>query len=324
MTEAKESGGVAVRGFTLADLPATRALCDRLRAADPCVEPFGERLAELAEGPRALTSLWRVAQRAGGTLHGICFAALREESAARTSVELYAAVMPAVRRRGLGSQLLAPVIAWARERSGGAARLPAAPVAPVAPVPVALRTRVPDLPEAHGTQRFLAALGFSRTGVQLSLRGSCQRAPATRVDPALSVRPLDPRDPAAVFAFSGLSEAAWEGSPDAFPAREGEAARAAADPGRLILLAVHGREAAGYLSALRLDGALAIDGVAVLPRFRRRGIGRELVVAALRASAGRCRSALLAVREDNLSARALYRSLGFEMSGRRFMFERVE
>jgi ribosomal protein S18 acetylase RimI-like enzyme len=305
-----EGGILDVRAFALADLPAARALCGRARAADPAVEPFGERLADLATGPRALAQLWRVAEDARGALHAISFAALREDGPERTSVELYAAVMPAWRRGGLGRRLLAPIFAWAKQRSARG--------------PVALRTRVPDLPEARGASAFLAATGFSQVAMQLYLQHSGMRLPPSRPPPALSVRPLDARDAAALAQFARLSDAAWEGSPDAFPSREGEAMRSASDAGRLILLALLGGEPAGYLSGLRLEGALGIDGIAVLPRFRGRGIGRELLLSALRSATGRFRAALLAVHEDNLAARALYRSLGFEESGRRLVFERVE
>jgi len=298
-----------VRAFSLADLPAARALCGRARAADPGVEPFGERLADLATGPRALAQLWRVAEGARGALHAISFAALREDGPARTSVELYAAVMPALRRGGLGRRLLTPLFSWAKERAARG--------------PVALRTRVPDLPEAFGTLAFLAAMGFSQIAAQLSLQHSGLRLPPSRPPPALSVRPLDAGDSAALAQFARLSDDAWEGSPDAFPSREGEALRAAADPGRLILLAFQGSEAMGYLSGLRLDGALGIDGIAVLPRFRRRGIGRELLLSALRSGTGRSPAMLLTVREDNLAARELYRSVGFEIGGRRLVFERI-
>jgi [ribosomal protein S18]-alanine N-acetyltransferase len=306
---ATEGGILDVRAFALADLPATRALCGRARAADRSVEPFGERLADLATGPRALAQLWRVAEDARGALCGISFAALREDGPARTSVEWYAAVMPACRRGGLGRCLLEPLLSWAKQRSARG--------------PVALRTRVPDVPEARGAAAFLVATGFSQVAVQLSLQHSGLRLPSSRPPPALSVRPLDARDDAALAQFVRLSDDAWEGSPDAFPSREGEAVRLASDAGRLILLAFQGVEAAGYLSGLRLDGALGIDGIAVLPRFRGRGIGRELLLPALRSATGRSPAALLTVREDNLAARALYRSVGFEVSGRRLVFERI-
>jgi len=60
------------------------------------------------------------------------------------------------------------------------------------------------------------------------------------------------------------------------------------------------------------DGEAYIDFLGVAPEHRRRGIGRELIRAAL--LAGRdlgCPRAALTVREANAGARALYASLGF-------------
>src|SRR5690606_14211251 len=55
-----------------------------------------------------------------------------------------------------------------------------------------------------------------------------------------------------------------------------------------------------------------ISNVAVLPEYRRRGIARELVQAALdHARAMRGVRVLLQVRSDNVAARTLYELMGF-------------
>src|SRR5205085_2150609 len=54
----------------------------------------------------------------------------------------------------------------------------------------------------------------------------------------------------------------------------------------------------------------------VMPALRRMGIGRALVVRALKDAGG----AVLSVAESNKAARALYRSLGFAQTSRRLLF----
>lgn len=79
----QDPGIVTVRPFDLEqDLEAAADFGDRARADDPSVEPFAQRLALIASGPRARLDLWQVAQGEDGKLHGLVFAALREARAA--------------------------------------------------------------------------------------------------------------------------------------------------------------------------------------------------------------------------------------------------
>ncbi|MBQ6058912.1 MAG: ribosomal protein S18-alanine N-acetyltransferase [Clostridia bacterium] len=58
--------------------------------------------------------------------------------------------------------------------------------------------------------------------------------------------------------------------------------------------------------------------VAVLPAYRRQGLGKRLLQEGARLlAARRCRLLYLEVRESNAPARALYQSLGFDAVGRR-------
>jgi GNAT superfamily N-acetyltransferase len=317
--EGRDSGCAVpvVRPFAPRDLERAAALGERARAQDPSVEPFSQALSALARGPRALLPLWRVADEADGTLCGISFAALREQAAVdppgpaatrsrRSSAELYVAVLPSRRRRGLGRALVGPALEWAES------------LARDGQVRVVLRARVRDAPAADSGREFLRGLGFRPVSAQLSLTWA-GRLPPIRAEAQLSLRLLETRDLAGAADLRRLANEAWAGAPDAFESRADDPSLEPAGPGRLILLAELGRQAAGYLSAVRRGSALAIEEVAVLPGTRRRGIGRALVERALREARPAC--AQLAVDEANRAARALYESLGFVRFDRRLVFE---
>ena len=292
------SGVVTVRELAAADLLAAGELCERMRVRDPTVEPFAQRLPILAEGPRALLDLWRVAQDEVGALQGIAFAAVREsrtpEGAERPTADVYAAVAPELRRQGLGRALCGPVLEWAAAQGA------------------TLRARVRD--DARPGQAFLRALGFREASAQLSLGWSARPLEAPDM-PALRIRRLGPGE--AMRELERLSREAWAGAPDTFATRSDEVAQLFGEEGRLILLAEVERRAVAYLSAVRLGRTLGIEEVAVLPEFRRMGIGRALLAAALQGTA----HAVLSVAESNGPGRALYRSLGFSVSARRVVHE---
>ena len=81
------------------------------------------------------------------------------------------------------------------------------------------------------------------------------------------------------------------------------------------IVAVENGRVAGFLVSRQITpGEREILNVAVDPSHRREGMGRELVEAELARSQG---AWFLEVRESNAAAIALYRSMGFEVSGRR-------
>jgi len=89
-----------------------------------------------------------------------------------------------------------------------------------------------------------------------------------------------------------------------------------ADYGRYELyVAVHENQVAGFL-VWRAAGEVECEilNLAVLPDFRRKGIGRALVESLLDSFG---RDVFLEVRESNGAARELYKSLGFEEINRR-------
>jgi len=75
---------------------------------------------------------------------------------------------------------------------------------------------------------------------------------------------------------------------------------------------------AGFIVSRMVAGELHINNVAVRPEFRRRGIAAHLLAAVL--AEGRrngARVAFLEVRAANAAAQLLYRSRGFQVTGRR-------
>lgn len=72
----------------------------------------------------------------------------------------------------------------------------------------------------------------------------------------------------------------------------------------------------GYICVWLVGEELHINNLAVHPRWRQRGIARELLRAALRRGReGGADTAFLEVRASNLAAQALYRQFGFEPVG---------
>lgn len=284
------TSAVTVRRFAPADLAAAARFCDAARALDPEIEPFGQRLGVIAALGRAQLQLWRVACDATGAVQGIAFAALRESPKGRAH-DLYCAVHPALRLQGLGRALCAPAMAC----------------------DVTLRARVRD--GAAPGRAFLAALGFAQTSAQLTLRRRNTPVEPPLL-PELRIRLARPKERKILAA---VADEAWAGAPEAFLSRADDLAQLFSGQGHVALLAEWQRQPAGYLAAAQLADAMAIEELAVLPRFRRMGIGRALLAHALRDGS----AAVLSVSEHNAGARALYGSLGFETAARRLVMERA-
>lgn len=78
------------------------------------------------------------------------------------------------------------------------------------------------------------------------------------------------------------------------------------------------RRIVGYICVWLVADEVQIFNLAVDPALRRRGVGRQLLLAALRHACGRnARIALLEVRRSNHAAQQLYQSIGFRPSGLR-------
>ena len=82
---------------------------------------------------------------------------------------------------------------------------------------------------------------------------------------------------------------------------------------RVHVLRLSGGPAVAYCSAWLLPGELHINNVAVIPAWRRQGLGRQLLRAVLAsAEAEGAARATLEVRQSNVAALRLYEGLGFK------------
>lgn len=88
------------------------------------------------------------------------------------------------------------------------------------------------------------------------------------------------------------------------------------DVARLSVLRAPGGGVAGYCAAWVIFDEVHINNMAVLPEWRRHGLGAALLARVLDAAAGEGASkATLEVRRSNAAARALYERFGFIEAG---------
>lgn len=91
-------------------------------------------------------------------------------------------------------------------------------------------------------------------------------------------------------------------------------------PQDLILLAEADGSVAGFVEISKVLDEANINSLAVLPKFRRIGIAKALVLEAKRILIPEITRLTLEVRSQNLSAVALYKAMGFETDGIRKNF----
>lgn len=94
------------------------------------------------------------------------------------------------------------------------------------------------------------------------------------------------------------------------PWSEDSITRALSDPLFKFYGAFCGEKLVGFVNAMCLSGELTVNSIAVEEGFRRQGVGRRLLEAAL-CGFGEAESAFLEVRESNTAALALYEAEGF-------------
>lgn len=160
--------------------------------------------------------------------------------------------------------------------------------------------------ERDTSARTLVGAGFAEVDRAeiLSLRG-----PGSRLDDPLELRPST-RGEAAIWA--DLFVRAFRGTPNAAVVGEGDVS-ASLDRGVLLGFARHeGRSVGVYELEVRGDHGW-VDGIALLPEARGRGLGRRLLAAAVRTLRERGPDEIrMMVMATNRGAMAMYRSAGFE------------
>jgi ribosomal-protein-alanine N-acetyltransferase len=78
------------------------------------------------------------------------------------------------------------------------------------------------------------------------------------------------------------------------------------------------KKVVGYSSIYIVAGEVQIGNFAVAPGFRNRGVARKMMSEIFeKAGENNCRTIFLEVRESNIAAMELYKSYGFESSGKR-------
>jgi ribosomal-protein-alanine N-acetyltransferase len=124
------------------------------------------------------------------------------------------------------------------------------------------------------------------------------------------LQPLGPLDLAVAAAVhAGCFESAWN---------EAAMAEILAMPGSFGALALVGDQPVGLVIVLAVATEAEILTLAVLPKFRRRGMASRLLAWVVdRLSGSGSQRLLLEVAEDNVAARALYGKLGFAQVGHR-------
>lgn len=132
-----------------------------------------------------------------------------------------------------------------------------------------------------------------------------------RFEPDIRIRAVEPADIPVIVALTNTASAEpWP--PDGV-------AQVMALPGCWALVAAIGNDrAGGFVLGRTAADESEILNLIVDPAARRQGLGRALVVAAMRRAAlDGATAILLEVAADNVAALALYESKGFEIVGRR-------
>ena len=139
------------------------------------------------------------------------------------------------------------------------------------------------------------------------------------------LRRMEPRDLPAVLAIEEMvfGDDAW---PRSFFERD-----LANEHATYVVLELtsddHGTqraELAGYAGYWLLEDEANLMNIAIAPAWQGRGLGEHLLLATLaRIQAGGASVCTLEVRVGNLRAQALYRKLGFDVTGRRKRYYRV-
>lgn len=174
---------------------------------------------------------------------------------------------------------------------------------------------VSSLPRGIGQQELAVDSRFTTLTAWATDRGFEEEAGSVLLACSGELVPL-PRDPAIRAFTSADAEAVAALHDELFPGNNylGHQLVALDGPRRDLLVAEVEGQVVGYLATdQQIDGSGYIDLLGVAPSHRRRGIGAALLRSGGAALWRRgCRRLYLTVREESVSARALYAGLGFD------------
>lgn len=170
--------------------------------------------------------------------------------------------------------------------------------------------QLPDGPLSEALA--LSGLGYSAEAPTCCL--AVDAAPLAARAYAVSARPYVIEIDAPVAALSALWRGAGIGA-----ARQGMMARAAQSPhgGRRFAIRLESRLAGAAFIGLGPSGGM-LHALTVAPRFRRRGVARDLIIAGARyvIASGGPATLMIDVEQNNAAALSLYEGLGAAAFGR--------
>jgi mycothiol synthase len=290
---------ITLRSYAESDVPAVAAFFTAAHRIDHTIQQVSEtswRYFASLPFNRDARDFMVVEQ--DGEIVAILTSTILEEPGRADAIRHFRIVVhPEYRKRGIGTALLGVV---ERDREGAEARI--------------IQCNCPDSWEPG--MRFLERHGFTAVEIDFQMERPDGEIPVAGPPEGITLRPYagacDHADWARIHndAYSDLIS---------FAHRDAESIGAfAGEQGFGLWLAGEAGETVGFCHFNHegeSDGV--IESLAVLHRARGRGIGRALITAAMHTLRDRGRHTIsLNVLSDNAPALALYRSLGFEVTGR--------
>jgi mycothiol synthase len=280
----------SVRPLQATDTDAVVQLHDRVSHVDPGIGPFPAEMWQrfVAQPGNQNGRDFRVAER-DSELVGLATAADRQQ-ADGTVRFINIIVDPAVRRQGIGSDLLASVLPSLEQTE-----------------PASLQSQVRS--DWNAGLKFAAHFGFEAIEADITMRAAQLVAPRAAAGAVTFERVDEPSRYAA--AITDIHNAAFRS----------DAAFGGAGPGEILerlrrglklVIATDGAKVIGYACLEVMPDATWLDGIAIDPAFQGGGIGRALTYNALRLFAGPGREFALNVSGANAGAIRMYHELGFE------------
>jgi mycothiol synthase len=282
-------GQTIIRPLRATDTGAVVGLHDRVNDADPGIGPVpAETWREFVARPGNQNGRdFRVAER-GAMLVGLASVSHKQQD--DRMVRLVRIIVdPAVRRRGIGSDLLASVLPPDAQAKT-----------------VWLQSLVRS--DWDAGQRFATHFGFQAIEAEITMRAA-QLVPPTRPPHAVTFERVD--DPSLhANVICDIHNAAFR-SDVSFSRAEPREILERLRGGLKLVIATAGKRVIGY-ACLEVEPDMTwLDGIAIDPQFQQRGVGRALAFHSLNLFAGPAGACALNVSSANEAAIRIYHELGF-------------